>query len=241
MFLVALSGYRLCERTYFQQPAREFIMPAMTITPSASPFIHGFLLCASIIIAVGPQNLFILRQGLQRQHLLATALFSTLADVVLIALAVGGLSATIAANSLLQTVIAAAGTLFLVWCGGGALLRAYRGGTASGKIAAQTAHASLRTTIVAALCFSFLNPAAYLDTLVIIGSTSMSFSAYERLFFAIGAVMASTVWFFTLSFGASKLTQMFRYQAAWRVLDVISGCIMIGIASTLFGALIYAV
>jgi L-lysine exporter family protein LysE/ArgO len=221
--------------SFFTQDFQEFIM---TIATSVAPLLHGFLLSVSIIMAIGPQNLFILRQGLKRQHLFVTALFSTLADMMLIALAVGGLSATIASNNLLLVLIALTGMLFLSWYGGGALLRAYRGGTAANPGAAQAATSTVRATIVAALCFSLLNPAMYLDTVVIIGSASLSFSLYERIFFAIGAIMASTVWFFSLCYGAGRLSPVFRSPLAWRVLDVISGCIMLVMASTLLHNLI---
>ncbi len=211
-------------------------MPAMTITPTISPFIQGFLLCASIIIAVGPQNLFILRQGLRRQHLFATAMFSTLADVVLIFLAVGGLSAIIATSSTFKMGITVVGVLFLAYYGGCALLRAFRNGSAAPDLSSHKTTAGIGATIVAALGFAFLNPAAYVDTLMIIGSSSLSFSASERLIFGVGAVTASTSWFFILSYGASNLTAIFRSPIAWRVLDVVSGVVMLAIASTLLPA-----
>lgn len=180
-------------------------MLAVTLNPSLMPFIHGFLLCASTIIALGPQNMFVLRQGLRRQHVFATALFSSLADVVLIMMAVGGLSAVISSNNHFRTGITVLGVMFLIYIGIGALRRACRKGEASPALISQPATSGIRTTIIATLCFAFLNPGVYVDTLMVIGSTSLNFAVVERLSFAIGAVMASTTWFFTLSYGASKL------------------------------------
>lgn len=210
-------------------------MNTATVQTSFTPLIQGFLLCASIIIAFGPQNLFLLRQGLRRQHLFAVALFSTLADIVLITMGVGGLSALISTNTTFQLVMTVAGILFLVWCGSRSLISAWRPAQqANDFAAAPTNHNGLYATILATLSFSFLNPGAYVDTLVIIGSKSLLFNVDERIIFAVGAVLASMFWFFTLTYGASKLTLLFRSPAAWRTLDVVSGCIMLGIASTLF-------
>jgi L-lysine exporter family protein LysE/ArgO len=216
-------------------------MPAATMPISITPFIQGFLLCAGIVIAFGPQNLFILRQGLGRKHIFATALFSTLADMVLIALAVGGLSALIASNTFFKLAITVAGMLFLAYYGGCALLRAWRKQAIVPSFSTHTVTSGIGATIVAALGFAFLNPAAYLDTLMIIGSSSLSFSSIDRLIFGVGAVMASATWFFILSYGASKLTAVFQLPIAWRALDMVSGIMMLGIASTLFSALIRTV
>jgi L-lysine exporter family protein LysE/ArgO len=210
-----------------------------TITATLlTPLIQGFLLCASMIIAFGPQNLFLLRQGLRRQHLFTVALFSTLADIVLITLGVGGFSALISNHPTFQAIVTVAGVLFLMWCGGRSLLSAWHPTNAQSCEAAavQSNTKGLYTTILATLSFSFLNPAAYVDTLMIIGSKSLLFAVDQRVIFGIGAVCASAFWFFTLTYGASKLTLIFRSPTVWRTLDVISGCIMLGIASTLFAA-----
>jgi L-lysine exporter family protein LysE/ArgO len=207
---------------------------------SVTALVQGFLLCASMIIAFGPQNLFLLRQGLHRQYLFAVALFSTLADIVLITLGVGGLSALISNNTTFHTMVTMVGVAFLMWCGGKSLFSAWRPmNTQTSDDAPTHTNANskgLYATILATLSFSFLNPGAYLDTLVIIGSKSLLFSVDQRVIFGIGAVCASAFWFFTLTYGASKLTLLFRSPAAWRTRDVISGCIMLGIASTLFAA-----
>jgi L-lysine exporter family protein LysE/ArgO len=211
-------------------------MPAATI--SITPFLQGFLLCASTIITVGPQNVFILGQGLRRQHIFATALFSTLARILLISLAVGGLSASISTNPYFRIGITVAGTLFLAYIGGKALRRAWCGCAAPMLDSQAATTRGVRTTIVAALCFAFLNPAIYMNTLMLIGSTSLNYQSYERLVFAMGAVLAATTWFFALSYGASRLTAVFQSPIAWRILDFVSGTVMLLIAATVIAPLI---
>lgn len=211
-------------------------MTTAALTGSISPLLQGFLLCVSIIVAIGPQNLFILRQGLRRQHLFATALFSTLADVVLIALGVGGLSALISTSSSIQAVVTAVSVLFLIWCGGRSLFSASRPVSPAKHPTTLTAATCIQTTIITTLSFSFLNPSAYFDTLVIIGSKSLFIPVEQRFVFGIGAVLASAFWFFILAYGAGKLSPIFRSQAGWRTLDIISGCIMLGTAITVLAA-----
>jgi L-lysine exporter family protein LysE/ArgO len=215
-------------------------MNPSTIAATISPLSQGFLLCASIIVALGPQNLFILRQGLRRQHLFATALFSTLADVVLISLGVGGLSSLICGNNFIHMAVTIGGVLFLLWCGARSLFKAYKPGSVTEQTNTQAAATGLLTVIIATLSFSLLNPSAYIDTLVIIGSKSLLFPVDQRMIFGAGAVLASTTWFFTLVYGASKLSPIFRSQTAWRTLDVVSGVIMLGIACTMVMALLPA-
>ncbi len=212
-------------------------MTAAALSGSINPLAQGFLLCASIIVAFGPQNLFILRQGLRKHHLFATALFSTLADIVLITVGVGGLSALISTSSIIHTLISVAGVAFLSWCGVRALINAWHPASSTVvQTTPQAASKSLQATILITLSFSFLNPSAYVDTLMIIGSKSLLFASDQRIVFAAGAVLASTFWFFALTYGASKLSLIFRSQIAWRVLDVASGCIMLGIAMTILAA-----
>jgi L-lysine exporter family protein LysE/ArgO len=211
-------------------------MNTLPITNSIYPLFQGFLLCASLIIAVGPQNLFILRQGLRRQHLFAIALFSTLADVILISLAVGGLSALISTNSIFQTGITVVGIAFLVGYGIRSLTKAFRQRSVTDHSAPQSPASGIQTAIIAALSFSFLNPAAYLDTVVLIGSKSLLFTGDQRLIFGIGAVLASAFWFFMLAYGASRLSTIFRSQMAWRTLDIISGFVMLSLAMTMLAA-----
>lgn len=193
---------------------------------------QGFALCAGLIIVIGPQNLFILQQGLRGRYLLVTALLCTLFDLLLITLGIGGLGAAIATDARLLTATTLGGSLFLLGYG----LRSLRAAwvaqpvvhelTASGRL-------SLRGTILATLSFSFLNPTAYLDTVLMIGTAGSRFPVDQRFVFGVGAVIASGLWFFSLTYGSSRLAPLLRHPLAWRTLDVISGCIMVGLAGSL--------
>ncbi|CAN5774536.1 LysE/ArgO family amino acid transporter [soil metagenome] len=211
----------------FSQIYAQAVLPqSMSIT------MQGFLLCASLIIAVGPQNLFVLRQGLRRRHLLMTALLCTLFDLVLIGVGVGGIGTAIATNPRLLTITTLGGAAFLF----GYAVRSFRTAWGAQGCAVQADEmglASVKGTVLATLSFSFLNPAAYLDTLLMIGTASGRYPLDERLLFGVGAIAASCVWFFTLIYGASRLSPCLRYPAAWRALDLISGCMMVGLAVSL--------
>jgi L-lysine exporter family protein LysE/ArgO len=198
---------------------------------SIFPLIQGFLLCISMIIAVGPQNLFLLRQGMKREYLFTIAFFSTVADLLVISLGVGGLSAIISTNAIVQMVATVGGILFLIVCGVRSLINVFRPTSSEAQsTVSQAAASGIVATILTTLSFSLLNPATYLETLMIIGSKSLVFSGEQRLVFGIGAALASAIWFFTLTYGASRLSPIFRSKLAWRALDVVSGFIMLGLA-----------
>lgn len=203
-----------------------FIHPVVTM-------IQGFLLCAGLIIAIGPQNLFLLRQGLQRRHLLLTALLCTLFDLVLISLGVGGVGTVLAANEQILTVSTLGGATFLFGYGVRALRSAWIAPATVDRHLREVGLVTVKGTVLATATFAFLNPAAYVDTLLMIGATSGRYPLDERLLFGLGAVMASALWFFTLTYGASRLSFLFRQPGAWRTLDLISGCLMMGLASSL--------
>ncbi len=199
----------------------------------APMLLHGFLLYAGLVIAIGPQNVFVLRQGLGRRHLLVTALLCTVADMALIGISVGGLGAAVAANQLFSTIAALAGVAFLSCCGIGALRAAWARQSAVAIEPDSTNALTLKGTIVAALGFTFLNPAAYVDTLLTIGTASSQYSLDERLIFGAGAVLAAGFWFFALAYGAGRLAHLFHQRRVWQTLDAVSGCIMLGMAAAL--------
>jgi len=198
------------------------------------PLAQGFLLCASLIIVIGPQNLFLIQQGLRRRHLLVTALLCTFFDLVLIGVGVGGLGAILAADTRWVTVTTLGGTAFLFGYG----VRTLHSATYCQSVLAprpvNRGGLSLKGTLLATASFSFLNPAAYIDTVLLIGGTSSHFPVDERLFFGIGAVTASCFWFFALLYGSSRLAPLLRHPTAWRVLDLVSGGTMIVIAGMIF-------
>lgn len=176
--------------------------------------LQGFGLGAGLIIAIGAQNAFVLRQGLKRQYLFVTAGISTLCDAILILLGVGGLGALIASVPALTVIATWGGALFLLFFG----LRSFRSavGTSSldtGKASAQPMRPG--STILAVLAFSLLNPHVYLDTVVLVGSVGAHYHANERVPFALGAILASCTWFFGLAYGSAWLAPLFRRPLAW--------------------------
>lgn len=196
----------------------------------------GFALSFGLIVAIGPQNAFVLRQGLRREHVLAVASVCFFSDGLLIAIGVGGAGPLFALNPLLRAVMTWIGILFIAGYGLVAFRAALRPQAldpdASGapKGAGRTAKAAVLT----ALAFTWLNPHAYLDTLVLIGGVSAHYdAALDRLAFGVGAVAASAVWFYGLGFGAMRLARFFESRRAWRALDIAIGLVMGTIAASL--------
>ena len=212
-----------------------------SIFPDSTPVIsQGFMLCASLIIAIGPQNLFVLRQGLSGQHLFATALICTLADLILISIGVGGLGTLIAGSDTLITVATLGGAAFLAGYGLCSFRSAWRYQSATSRQPSTLVPMSLQGTVLATLSFSLLNPAAYIDTILMVGTTSGQYPLDERFIFGIGAVLASGIWFFALTYGSKRLTPLFQHSIAWRALDAASGCVMFGIAISMFNLQIFS-
>ena len=203
---------------------------------SFTALLQGFGLGASLIIAIGAQNAFVLRQGLKRQHVFITALLCSLCDVALIALGVGGLGLLIASVPALTAVATWGGAAFLLFYG----LRAFRSAASPGSLEVEPGAAPVRAwnIALATLAISLLNPHVYLDTVVLLGSIGARYPAAERWLFAAGAAMASAIWFFGLGYGAAWLTPLFRRPVAWRILDAAVGCVMWAIcASLIWGGL----
>ena len=202
-----------------------------------SPFLNGFFLGASLIIAIGAQNAFILRQGLLRQHVFILCLICALADALLIALGVAGLGTLIQSSPQLITAVTFGGAVFLF---GYAFIAFRRATRPSAMDTRGKGEQSLKIAISACLAFTFLNPHVYLDTVVLLGGLSARYEGQGRLFYAIGAMISSFVWFFALGYGARLLQPVFAKPAAWRVLDVMIGLIMAAIGVSLLTRLLGA-
>lgn len=191
------------------------------------PFLRGLTLGLSLIVAIGPQNAFVLRQGLTRRYALLAALACSLADTLLIAFGVLGVGALLAQSPLLVTLGTLAGATFLLWYGWRSLRSARQPGTLdAGGQAAQTPG----TVLVTAAAFSLLNPHALLDTVVLIGGASAGLSGGGRRAFLLGTLLASWSWFFGLALLAGRLAGLMRSARAWQVLDVLIGVVMWAIA-----------
>jgi len=199
-------------------------------TPIISAAISGFLLGASLIIAIGAQNAFILRQGLLRQHVFVLSLICALSDALLIAAGVAGLGTLISQSPKLITAVTIGGALFLFSYAIIAFRRALKPEVLK---AANAGEARLGPAIAACLAFTFLNPHVYLDTVVLLGSLSAAYEGQARLAFGVGAATASFVWFFGLGYGARLLEPVFARPASWSVLDFLIGAVMSAIGLSL--------
>lgn len=190
----------------------------------------GFLAGASLIIAIGAQNSFVLRQGIRREHVLPIVLVCSLADALLIAAGVGGLGALVeAAPSLLQ-ITRYGGAAFLFGYG---MIAAKRAGARQQLTITAGTALSLRGALAMCLGFTLLNPHVYLDTVVLIGSLASQRGESGRWWFGGGAAAASFVWFFALGFGARLLAPLFARPLAWRVLDTLIALIMFALGTSL--------
>ena len=184
----------------------------------------------SLIIAIGAQNAFVLRQGLRREHVLVVVAICALSDAVLIAVGVGGLGTLVQLAPWLLTVVRIAGAAFLLVYGLLAARRAFRPAALITDDAGRST--PLLATVGTVLALTWLNPHVYLDTVVLLGSVAGTHGD-DRWWFGLGAAIGSILWFSALGFGARLLRPLFAKPMAWRVLDVIIAIVMIALAVSL--------
>ncbi|WP_028768847.1 LysE/ArgO family amino acid transporter [Shewanella fidelis] len=180
-------------------------------------FIQGVGIGGSLIMAVGAQNAFVLKQGLKRSHSLPIAAICSFIDAVMITAGVAGLGHLILAFPLIKDIASFGGALFLLCYGYSALKSSFN----ENRLDSDEEHAadSLKKAVLTTLAISLLNPHLYLDTVVLLGSISVQFEGVEKQWFGAGAVLASFVWFFSLSLGAKYLSPIFKKPKAWCYLD----------------------
>lgn len=191
-------------------------------------FIAGLSMGLSLIVAIGAQNAFVLRQGLKGEHVLATCLVCALSDAVLIVLGVTSFSRIAALLPWLDPLMRFGGAAFLVWYGLKSLLSALRSQSALAVKEAGSAK-PLGVTVLACLAITWLNPHVYLDTVMLLGTISTQFSGREASF-AAGAITGSFAFFFALGYGAAGLRPLFAQPLAWRVLEGVIALVMWAIA-----------
>lgn len=186
--------------------------------------IAGLLSGAGLIVAIGAQNAFVLRQGLLQRHVALVVATCALGDIGLIVCGVAGIGAIVKAWPVVLDVFRFGGAAFLLCYGLLAAKRAWQGsgGLAPGADAAP----GWRATLATCLAFTFLNPHVYLDTMVLLGSLSTRYPGAARWAFALGACLASVAWFSALGFGARLLQPLFRQPLAWRILDALVAAFM---------------
>ncbi|RZF31446.1 amino acid transporter [Paraburkholderia sp. UYCP14C] len=201
-------------------------------------FSHGAALCASLIVTIGAQNAFVLRQGIMRSHVGKIVLLCTLSDFILIGAGVGGAAVLMERFPNFVHAMLYVGLAYLAWFGISALRRAVRPGHAvldasSGAPADQAPPTQRALPIVLmTLAFTWLNPHVYLDTFLLIGTAGAREPEGARVAFALGAMAVSTVWFVGLGYGARMLAPLFRRASAWRVLDGAIGSMVLLLAVT---------
>ena len=199
----------------------------MTLFPA---LLSGFLLGASLIIAIGAQNAFILRMGLIRNHVFLLCLVCAISDAVLIALGVAGMGAAVSAHPLLLKAIALAGAIFLFVY---AVLSARRAFRPEALLPSQRPPMALSAALALCLALTGLNPHVYLDTVMLIGAFSTAHEGDARMAFAFGAMAASFAWFFGLGYGARLLAPLFARRLSWQVLDFLIAAVMAALSLSL--------
>ena len=199
--------------------------------------LQGFGLGATMIIPIGAQNAYVLNQGIKRNHHLTTATVCSLLDATFISLGVFGGGAILSQNEMLLTMVTLGGILFLMGYGMLSLRSAFKQ-PASSESNGEVLARGKRTVILGALAVTVLNPHLYLDTVVILGSIGGQFEGSDRMAFAIGTVLASFVWFYSLSIGAAKLGPTLSKPKVKKGIDLTVAAMMFTIAAMLTKGLI---
>ncbi|QIS17461.1 LysE/ArgO family amino acid transporter [Nocardia terpenica] len=196
----------------------------MNASSAALAALSGLGFGLSLIVAIGAQNAFVLRQGIRREHILAVVAVCAVSDVVLIAAGVGGFGAVLTAAPVVVEIARYGGAAFLF---GYAVLAARRALAPGALTEAADASVALGATVLTALALTWLNPHVYLDTVVLLGSFANTYAGPQRWFLAVGAMLASIGWFTALGYGARLLGPLFARRTAWRVLDSVIAVIML--------------
>ena len=206
-------------------------MVLMHLTPALLTAAAGFGTGLSLIVAIGAQNAFVLRQGIVRRHVLPVVVLCAVSDVALIAVGISGIGAVLAHAPAAITVIRWAGAAFLVSYAVLAARRALRPGKLDAAM--EVGSATLATSILTCLALTWLNPHVYLDTVLMLGSVANNQGDSGRWLFGLGAATASVTWFLALGYGAQFLHRVFARPNAWRVLDAGIAALMLALGITL--------
>ncbi len=193
-------------------------------------FISGFLISISLILALGPQNVFVLRQGLLRSHVFASCLVCSISDALLIAAGVLGVGLFITQIEGLAVWMSIGAAIFLIFYG---CLRIKSALNPKGLEIDDSESKDLWSTMLAGLAFTYLNPHVYVDTLLLIGGASSSYTGDDKLMFGIGAATASFVFFFSLGYGAKSLSPLLNNPESWKIIDLFIAGIMFTVAGIL--------
>jgi L-lysine exporter family protein LysE/ArgO len=188
--------------------------------------VPGFLAGLSLIIAIGAQNAFVIRQGLTKKFVLLTVLICAFSDALLIALGASGLGALIKANKNILEFVRWFGVAYLLWFAFKSARSAFKKEALN---SAGEASADKKSVILTVLGLTFLNPHVYLDTVILLGSISNQFGS-DKWFFVTGAIIASFLWFASIGFGAKSASRFMSRPIFWKILDSLIAAIMLSIA-----------
>lgn len=199
------------------------------------PLLIGVGSGLSLIVAIGAQNAFVLRQGIRREHVLPVVLICGLTDALLEVLGVAGIGFVVQRAPIVLEIVRWGGVAFLLWYAWSAARRAMKPEV---LVAGEGSEGSLKRTILACLAITYLNPHVYLDTMVLMGSIGNAQGDPARWWFVLGGAIASIAWFFLLGYGARALTRFFATPRSWQVLDWVVAVVMLVIAARLvFGGI----
>jgi len=193
-------------------------------------FISGFLISISLILALGPQNVFVMRQGLLRSHVFAACLVCSISDALLIGAGVLGVGLFLSEMDELAIWMSIGASIFLILYG---CLRVKSALNPKGLEVSDDESQDLWPTILAGLAFTYLNPHVYVDTLLLIGGASSNYAGDEKLMFGIGAATASFVFFFSLGYGAKRLSPILNNPESWKIIDLFIAGVMFTVAGIL--------
>lgn len=201
---------------------------------SLNIILKGAIISGSLIVAIGAQNVFVLRQGLLKQNVFWVSLTCFFCDIILMSIGVAGLGTIISSNKYATVFLAIAGALFLFWYGLKAFISSFKIKNTIDIQVEDGNKLTVRKAILATLAISLLNPHVYLDTVVVVGGVAGTLSVDDKIYFLIGALLSSFFWFFSLGFGAKFLSPLFRNPQTWKILDFVIGCVMWFISYGLF-------
>ena len=196
---------------------------------SQQVYLQGLGLGASLIMAIGAQNVHVIRTAVRGQHVLATVATCIVVDVLLIALGIAGLGAVVEASPVLLALARYGGAAFLAWYGWRCWHSSLRG-TAALELPEQQQAQTLGRALATVLALSLLNPHVYLDTVVLLGAVGSSLAGDARPSFAAGAMTASVLWFAALGFGARRFAPVLGRPEVWRAIEACTGTLMLVLA-----------
>lgn len=188
-------------------------------------YLQGVLLSFGLIIAIGAQNAYVLKQGIENNHIFWVATVCFLCDFILMSVGVLGVGTMVAQNSILQLILALLGALYLAIFAYNSLRAIFQEQVMSTGY--YEGRASLRSVILATLAITLLNPHVYLDTIVIIGGVAGTLEDEHKIAFLLGSLTASSIWFYSLGYAATKLAPIFRKPVTWRILNLLIGLMML--------------